>query len=81
MDELSEEDKQLVYRARKIQKFFSQPFFVAEQFSGSPGTYVSRDETVRSFKAILNGEYDDLPEDAFMMVGSIEDAVEKAKSL
>ena len=59
----------------------SQPFFVAEQFSGSPGTYVSRDETVRSFKAILNGEYDDLPEDAFMMVGSIEDAVEKAKSL
>ena len=81
MDELSEEDKQLVYRARKIQKFFSQPFFVAEQFSGSPGTYVSRDDTVRSFKAILNGEYDDLPEDAFMMVGSIEDAVEKAKSL
>jgi len=81
MDELSEEDKQLVYRARKIQKFFSQPFFVAEQFSGTPGTFVSRDDTVRSFKAILNGEYDDLPEDAFMMVGSIEDAVEKAKSL
>ena len=81
MDELSEEDKQLVYRARKIQKFFSQPFFVAEQFSGSPGTYVSRDDTVRSFKAILNGEHDDLPEDAFMMVGSIEDAVEKAKTL
>jgi len=81
MDELSEEDKQLVYRARKIQKFFSQPFFVAEQFSGSPGTYVSRDDTVRSFKAILNGEHDDLPEDAFMMVGSIEDAIEKAKTL
>ena len=81
MDELSEEDKQLVYRARKIQKFFSQPFFVAEQFSGSPGTYVSRDDTVRSFKAILNGEHDDLPEDAFMMVGSIEEAVEKAKTL
>ena len=81
MDELSEEDKQLVYRARKIQKFFSQPFFVAEQFSGSPGTYVSRDDTVRSFKAILNGEHDNLPEDAFMMVGSIEDAVEKAKTL
>jgi F-type H+-transporting ATPase subunit beta len=81
MDELSEEDKQLVYRARKIQKFFSQPFFVAEQFTGNSGKFVSREETVRSFKAILDGEYDDLPEDAFYMVGSIEDAIEKAKTI
>ncbi|MEZ7818097.1 MAG: F-type H+-transporting ATPase subunit beta [Candidatus Azotimanducaceae bacterium] len=81
MDELSEEDKQLVYRARKVQKFFSQPFFVAEQFTGNTGKFVSREETVRSFKAILDGEYDDLPEDAFYMVGGIEDAVEKAKTL
>ncbi len=81
MDELSEEDKQLVYRARKVQKFFSQSFFVAETFTGNPGVYVSRDDTVRSFKAILDGEYDHLPEDAFYMVGTIEDAVEKAKRL
>ena len=81
MDELSEEDKQLVYRARKVQKFFSQPFFVAEQFTGNSGKFVSREDTVRSFKAILDGEYDDLPEDAFYMVGGIEDAVEKAKTL
>lgn len=81
MDELSEEDKQLVYRARKMQKFFSQSFFVAEVFTGNPGVYVSRDDTVRSFKAILDGEYDNLPEDAFYMVGTIEDAVEKAKAL
>ena len=81
MDELSEEDKQLVYRARKVQKFFSQPFFVAEQFTGNQGKFVSRDDTVRSFKAILDGEYDHLPEDAFYMVGGIEDAIEKAKTL
>ena len=81
MDELSEEDKQLVYRARKVQKFFSQPFFVAEQFTGNSGKFVSREDTVRSFKAILEGEYDDLPEDAFYMVGGIEDAIEKAKTL
>jgi F-type H+/Na+-transporting ATPase subunit beta len=81
MDELSEDDKQLVYRARKIQKFFSQSFFVAEVFTGNPGVYVSRADTVRSFKAILDGEYDHLPEDAFYMVGTIEDAVEKAKRL
>ena len=81
MDELSEEDKRLVYRARKVQKFFSQPFFVAEQFTGNTGKFVSREDTVRSFKAILDGEYDDLPEDAFYMVGGIEDAVEKAKTL
>jgi len=81
MDELSEEDKKLVYRARKIQKFFSQSFFVAEVFTGNPGVYVSRADTVRSFKAIMDGEYDHLPEDAFYMVGTIEDAVEKAKRL
>ena len=81
MDELSEEDKQLVYRARKMQKFFSQSFFVAEVFTGNPGVYVTRDDTVRSFKAILDGEYDHLPEDAFYMVGTIEDAVEKAKRM
>jgi F-type H+-transporting ATPase subunit beta len=81
MDELSEEDKQLVYRARKVQKFFSQPFFVATQFTGNEGKFVSREDTVRSFKAILAGEYDELPEDAFYMVGSIEDAIEKAKTL
>jgi F-type H+-transporting ATPase subunit beta len=81
MDELSEEDKLLVFRARKIQQFFSQPFFVAEVFTGSPGVFVSREDTVRSFKAILNGEYDHLPEQAFFMVGKIEDAVEKAKRL
>ncbi|MDZ7668402.1 MAG: F0F1 ATP synthase subunit beta [Gammaproteobacteria bacterium] len=81
MDELSEEDKQLVYRARKIQKFFSQCFFVAEAFTGNPGVFVSRDDTVRSFKAILDGEYDNLPEDAFYMVGTIEDAVEKARKM
>ncbi len=81
MDELTEEDKQLVYRARKMQKFFSQPMFVAEQFTGQPGAFVSRDDTVRSFKAILDGEHDDLPEDAFYMVGSIEDAIEKAKGM
>jgi F-type H+-transporting ATPase subunit beta len=81
MDELSEEDKQLVYRARKMQQFFSQAMFVAEPFTGQPGVYVSREDTVRSFKAILDGEYDHLPEQAFYMVGTIEDAVEKAKTL
>ncbi len=81
MDELSEEDKRLVYRARKVQQFFSQPMFVAEQFTGQDGKFVSREDTVRSFKGILAGEYDHLPENAFYMVGSIEDAVEKAKKL
>ena len=81
MDELSEEDKSLVYRARRMQKFFSQPFFVAEQFTGNSGKYVSRDDTVRSFREILNGDHDELPEDAFYMVGSIEEALEKAKTL
>jgi len=81
MDELSEEDKQTVRRARRITKFLSQPFFVAEVFTGSPGKYVSLEDTIRGFKGILNGDYDDLPEDAFYMVGSIEEAVEKAKTL
>jgi F-type H+-transporting ATPase subunit beta len=81
MDELSEEDKQIVSRARKIQRFLSQPFFVAEIFTGSPGKYVSTKDTIASFKGILDGEYDDLPEQAFYMVGSIEEVVEKAKEL
>ena len=81
MDELSEEDKQTVSRARKIQRFLSQPFFVAEVFTGSPGKYVSLKETIRGFDGILNGEYDHLPEQAFYMVGTIDEAVEKAKGL
>ena len=81
MDELSEVDKQLVYRARKMQQFFSQPMFVAEQFTGQSGKFVSRADTVRSFKGILDGEYDNLPENAFYMVGNIEDAIDKAKTL
>ena len=79
MDELSEEDKLTVARARKIQRFMSQPFFVAEVFTGSPGKYVSLKDTIAGFKAISNGEYDHLPEQAFYMVGSIDEAVEKAK--
>ncbi|MBU2215967.1 MAG: F0F1 ATP synthase subunit beta [Gammaproteobacteria bacterium] len=81
MDELSEEDKQLVSRARKIQRFLSQPFFVAEVFTGSPGKYVSLKDTIAGFSGILNGDYDHLPEQAFYMVGGIEEAVEKAKKL
>ena len=81
MDELSEEDKQSVSRARKIERFFSQPFHVAEVFTGSPGKYVSLKDTIRGFKAICDGEYDHLPEQAFYMVGSIEEAVEKAKKM
>jgi len=81
MDELSEEDKQTVDRARKIQRYLSQPFFVAEVFTGSPGKYVSLKDTISGFKGILAGEYDDLPEQAFYMVGSIDEAVEKAKSM
>jgi len=81
MDELSEEDKLLVSRARKIQRFLSQPFFVAEVFTGSPGKYVSLAETIRGFKGILAGEYDHLPEMAFYMVGGIEEAVEKAEKM
>lgn len=81
MDELAPEDKLLVARARKIQRFLSQPFHVAEVFTGSPGKYVSLKDTLRGFKGIVNGDYDDLPEQAFYMVGSIEEAVEKAKTL
>jgi F-type H+-transporting ATPase subunit beta len=81
MDELSEEDKQAVSRARKIERFFSQPFHVAEVFTGSPGKYVSLKDTIRGFKGIVDGEYDHLPEQAFYMVGSIEEAVEKAKKI
>jgi F-type H+/Na+-transporting ATPase subunit beta len=81
MDELSEEDKLTVVRARKIQRFLSQPFFVAEVFTGSPGKYVSLKDTIAGFKAILEGECDDMPEQAFYMVGSIDEAREKAKTL
>jgi F-type H+-transporting ATPase subunit beta len=81
MDELSEEDKQIVQRARKMQRFLSQPFAVAETFTGQEGKYVSLADTVRDFKAIVAGEYDHLPEQAFYMVGGIEEAVEKAKTL
>jgi F-type H+-transporting ATPase subunit beta len=81
MDELSEEDKQTVSRARKIQRFLSQPFFVAEVFTGAPGKYVSLKDTISGFKGILAGDYDELPEQAFYMVGAIEEAVEKAKTI
>jgi len=81
MDELSPEDKLAVARARKIQRFLSQPFFVAEVFTGSPGKFVSLKDTIRGFKAIVDGEYDHLPEQAFYMIGGIEEAVEKAKTL
>ena len=81
MDELSEEDKGLVARARKAQRFLSQPFFVAEIFTGTPGKYVSLEDTIKAFKGILDGDYDHLPEQAFYMVGTIEEAVEKAKTL
>jgi F-type H+-transporting ATPase subunit beta len=81
MDELSEEDKLTVSRARKIERFLSQPFFVAEVFTGSPGKYVPLKETIRGFQGILKGEYDDLPEQAFYMVGGIDEVVEKSKKL
>ena len=81
MDELSEDDKLVVARARKIERFLSQPFFVAEVFTGSPGKYVPLKETIRGFKGILDGEYDHIPEQAFYMVGSIEEVLEKAKDM
>jgi F-type H+-transporting ATPase subunit beta len=81
MDELSDDDKLTVGRARKIQKFLSQPFFVAEQFTGLPGKYVKLEDTIRGFKGIIEGQYDDLPENAFLFVGTIEDAIEQAKRL
>jgi F-type H+-transporting ATPase subunit beta len=81
MDELSEEDKLVVSRARKIQRYLSQPFFVAEVFTGSPGKYVSLKDTIRGFRGIVDGEYDHLPEQAFYMVGTIDEAVAKGESM
>ena len=81
MDELSEEDKLTVSRARKIQRYLSQPFHVAEVFTGSPGKYVELEDTIKGFKALCSGEYDNLPEAAFYMVGTIEEAIEKAKTM
>jgi F-type H+-transporting ATPase subunit beta len=81
IDELSEDDKLIVSRARKIERFFSQPFYVAQQFTGQEGRYVSLRETVRGFREILDGKHDDLPEQAFMMVGQIEEAREKAEQM
>ena len=79
MDELSEEDKIIVSRARKVQRFLSQPFSVAEQFTGMAGKYVPVSETIRGFREILEGKHDDVPESAFLFVGTIEEAIEKAK--
>jgi F-type H+-transporting ATPase subunit beta len=81
MDELSEEDKLIVARARKIQRFLSQPFHVAEVFTGSPGVFVDLADTIRGFKGLCEGKYDHLPEAAFYMVGTIEQAVERSKKL
>jgi F-type H+-transporting ATPase subunit beta len=81
MDELSEEDKLVVARARKIQRFLSQPFFVAQQFTGTPGKTVPLEDTIRSFRGLVDGEYDNISEQAFYMVGSIEDALERHKQL
>jgi len=81
MDELSEEDKLTVSRARKIQRFLSQPFHVAEVFTGTPGVFVNLEDTIKGFKAICAGEYDHLPEGAFYMVGTIEEVVEKAQKM
>ena len=81
MDELSEEQKLTVSRARKIERFLSQPFHVAEQFTGIEGKYVPLSETIRGFNEILEGKHDDLPEGAFLLVGTIDDAVEKAKAM
>jgi F-type H+-transporting ATPase subunit beta len=79
MDELSEDDKAVVERARKIEKFLSQPFFVAEVFTGAPGKYVSLEDTIKGFKGILEGEYDHMPESAFYMVGDMKEAIAKAE--
>ena len=81
MEELSEDDKIIVNRARRIQRFLSQPFFVAEQFTGTPGRYVKLEDTIKDFKAIVSGEYDDLPEQAFYMVGTMEEAIQKAQEM
>ena len=81
VEELSEEDKTVVRRARRLQKFLSQPFFVAEAYTGMEGRYVPVDETVRAFRRICDGQYDDVPEQAFFMVGTIDEALEKAETL
>ena len=81
MDELSEDDKKIVGRARRIQRFLSQPFHVAEVFTGAPGKLVSLEDTIRSFKAVVAGEYDHLPEGAFYMVGDIDEAIAKAEKM
>jgi F-type H+/Na+-transporting ATPase subunit beta len=81
MDELSDEDKLTVHRARRVQRFLSQPFFVAEQFTGTPGVFVTIEDTIKGFKMIMNGEVDEYPESAFNMVGTIEDAIEKGKKI
>jgi F-type H+-transporting ATPase subunit beta len=81
MDELSEEDKLVVARARKIQRFLSQPFHVAEVFTGTPGAFVGLEESIKGFQGIVRGDYDDLPEAAFYMVGTIDEAIEKSKKL
>jgi F-type H+-transporting ATPase subunit beta len=81
LDELSEEDRLIVSRARKVERFLSQPFFVAEVFTGSPGKYVTLAETIEGFKAILSGDLDDLPEQAFYLVGNIEEVITKASNL
>jgi len=81
MDELSEEDKLIVERARKVEKFLSQPFHVAEVFTGSPGRYVTLEDTIKGFKGLLNGEYDHLPEAAFYMVGNMDEAIAKAEKM
>ena len=81
IDELSDEDKLIVSRSRKIERFMSQPFFVAEQFTGNVGRYVSREDTVRSFKEIVEGKLDHIPEQAFLYCGGLEDVYEKAKTL
>jgi F-type H+-transporting ATPase subunit beta len=81
MEELSEDDKQVVARARKIQRFFSQPFFVAEEFTGTPGTYVKLEDTMKGFREIIEGKHDSIPEQAFYMVGTIEEVLAKAEKL
>jgi F-type H+-transporting ATPase subunit beta len=81
MDELSDDDKVVVQRARKIERFLSQPFHVAEPFTGSPGKYVKLEDTIRSFQEVLDGKHDDLPEQAFYLVGAIEDVVEAAEKM
>jgi F-type H+-transporting ATPase subunit beta len=81
MDELSEDDKLVVARARKIQRFLSQPFFVAQEFTGTEGKYVKLEDTIKGFKELVEGKHDDVPEQAFYMVGTIEEALEKAKRM